>query len=569
MDYTNDSTLSMSQTPHSGVSSLTEWGSDKEAYAHWTASRNDKEEHIAAHPELSVVSFPRGTGIILPIFSLPSKYGIGTFGAEAYRFCDFLHEAGMRYWQILPLGPTSYGDSPYQSFSTVAGNPYFIDLEYLCADGLLESEELEAIPFGEEEEYVNYSLLYNQRYRLLRRAFERAVGKQPLATDETTTIFGYSFLEGDRGTRETLAHFRAENADWIEEYALFQALKAEHFDVQWTEWAPEYRDRDTAALAAFRAEHEEDLLFQIFLQYHFFRQWRALKDYAHEKGLLFIGDMPIYIAHDSADVWAKRDEFYLDESGNPTMVAGAPPDAFTADGQRWGNPLYRWNVIAERNYAFWVRRFRANLNLYDVLRLDHFIGFAHYWTVPAEDETARYGHWEPGPGLSLFLTLQRELGPLPILVEDLGVLSPEVITLREKTGFPGMKPLQFAFGGGSDSDYLPHRFDRHTSIYSGTHDTEPLRTWWEHLDPHIRCLVGDYFALHDSEGVRWGLLRGAISTVADLCVLQMQDILWTDERTRTNLPGTLGGNWKWRLLRDYADPEITKRLRALNALYGR
>lgn len=525
--------------------------------------------HTVELPELMQVSFPRGAGILLPIFSLPSQYGIGTFGPEAYRFCDFLQEAGMRYWQILPLGPTSYGDSPYQSFSTVAGNPYFIDFEYLCADGLLERAELEAISFGEKEEYVNYSLLYQQRYRLLHRSFERAMGKTSLATSETKAAFGYSFLEGDRGTRETLARFREKNGNWIEDYALFQALKAEHFAVQWTEWTPEYRDRDTAALEVFRAQHEEDILFQVFLQYHFFRQWKALKDYAHEKGLLFIGDMPIYVAHDSADVWVHRDEFYLDATGNPTVVAGAPPDAFTADGQRWGNPLYRWDVMAKRDYSFWVQRVRAGLLLYDVLRLDHFIGFAHYWTVPAEDETARYGHWEPGPGLSLFLALQQELGPLPILVEDLGVLSPEVITLREKTGFPGMKPLQFAFDGGSDSDYLPHHFDRRTSIYTGTHDTPPLRTWWEQLDPPIRAFVEDYFALREPEEAHWGLLRGAISTVADLCILPMQDILWTDERTRINRPGSLGRNWKWRLLGDYADPEISKRLRTLNALYGR
>lgn len=558
-----------SKTPQSGVSSLSERGSDREADVRARASRNKEKEHIAAHSELTQVSFPRGTGILLPIFSLPSRYGIGTFGPEAYRFCDFLQDAGMRYWQILPLGPTSYGDSPYQSFSTVAGNPYFIDLEYLCADGLLEHAELETIPFGEEEKYVNYSLLYNQRYRLLHRAFERAMGKQPLVIGETTAVFGYSFLDGDRGTREALARFREQNADWIEEYALFQALKAEHFAAQWTEWAPEYRDRDATALTAFREQHAEDLLFQVFLQYHFFRQWKALKNYAHEKGLLLIGDMPIYVAHDSPDVWVHRDEFYLDATGNPTVVAGAPPDTFTADGQRWGNPLYRWDVMAKRDYSFWVHRVRANLRLYDVLRLDHFIGFSHYWTVPAEDETARYGHWEPGPGLSLFLALQQELGPLPILVEDLGVLSPEVISLREKTGFPGMKPLQFAFDGGSDSDYLPHHFDRRSSIYTGTHDTPPLRTWWEQLDPPIRAFVEDYFALHEPEGAHWGLLRGAISTVADLCILPMQDILWTDERTRINRPGSLGGNWKWRLLHDDADTKLSKRLRALNALYGR
>lgn len=569
MEYRFNEQNTIQETPSDGVSLFSNPGTEEESFTFWSADRNLQEQRTSYPSELEMVHYKRGMGVILPIFSLPSHYGIGTFGKEAYRFCDFLRDAGIRYWQILPLGPTSYGDSPYQSFSGIAGNPYFIDLDFLCADGLLEIEELDAIPFGEEKEYITYSLLYNQRYRLLRRAFARAMGEQERVTNEQEDSVGYSRLEGDYGSPETLSAFREENQEWIEDYSLFQALKAEHFDVQWTEWQEEYRDRNEDALSAFREAHEKDILFQVFMQYHFFRQWRALQNYAHEAGISFIGDLPIYVAHDSADVWANRDQFYLDDKGYPTVVAGAPPDAFTADGQRWGNPIYRWDRMAERKYDFWVARFRANLRLYDILRLDHFIGFAHYWTVPAQEETARNGHWEPGPGMDLFETLQNELGALPVLVEDLGVLSDEVISLREKTGFPGMKPMQFAFGGCADSDYLPHRFPQRTSIYTGTHDSEPLRAWWENLDAHIQYLVGSYFALHQSEGVHWGLLRAAASTVADLCIFQMQDVLWTDARTRTNLPGTIGGNWKWRLPAEYADKSIIQKIRALKNLYGR
>nr|WP_231989340.1 4-alpha-glucanotransferase [Ndongobacter massiliensis] len=540
-----------------------------EAHVCWHEAPQARPPHTVLPAELELVKYPRGLGVILPIFSLPSPYGIGTFGEAAYRFCDFLAKSGVRYWQVLPLGPTSYGDSPYQSFSGLAGNPYFIDLDFLCAEGLLESEELAAIHFGDEIDRVDYSLLYNQRYRLLWRAFERAVGQTERAPLTPSEAFQQAGLSGDCGTREALAQFREQNADWIEDYALFQALKAEHFDVEWTQWADVYRDHHAEALDAFRASHEVEILFQIFMQYHFFRQWEALRAYAHDKGLLFIGDIPIYVAHDSADVWAARDQFLLDEKGNPRVVAGAPPDVFTADGQRWGNPIYNWAVMRDRNYDFWVRRFRANFRLYDILRLDHFIGFEHYWSVPAEEETARNGRWEAGPGFAFFQKMQEALGPLPILVEDLGVLTPEVIALRERTGFPGMKPLQFAFGGGPDSDYLPHNFERRTSVYTGTHDSDPLRTWWENLDPQTRYLVGAYFAISKEEEVRWALLRGAAASVADLCIFQMQDILWTDASSRTNLPGALGGNWQWRLRPDYADPGLAKKLRELIGLYGR
>lgn len=535
----------------------------------WPAASSSHQSHTPLAAELKQVAHPRGLGVILPIFSLPSPYGIGTFGQAAYQFCDFLAEAGVRYWQVLPLGPTSYGDSPYQSFSGIAGNPYFIDLDFLCAEGLLKVEELTAINFGEEVEFIDYSLLYNQRYRLLERAFERALGESEREPARSSKAYEQAHLQGDWGSRESLVTFRRKNGDWIEDYALFQALKAEHFDVEWTEWTDCYRDRDPQALADFRATHEKAILFQIFMQYHFFRQWDSLRAYAHSLGIAFIGDMPIYVAHDSADTWAAQDEFLLDEQGRPRVVAGAPPDVFTEDGQRWGNPIYNWEVMRQRNYAFWVRRFRANFRLYDILRLDHFIGFEHYWSVPADEETARHGQWELGPGFSLFKKLEEALGPLPILVEDLGVLSPEVIALRERTGFPGMRPLQFAFGGGSDSDYLPHNFDRRTSIYTGTHDSEPLRTWWEGLDTPTRRLVAAYFSITSEDEVHWGLLRGAAASVADLCIFQMQDILWTDASTRTNLPGSLGGNWKWRLCPDYADPALVEKLHNLISLYGR
>ena len=505
---------------------------------------------ISSCVELKTLDFPRGMGIILPIFSLPSKYGIGTFGEEAYRFCDFLSLAKVKYWQLLPMGPISYGDSPYQSFSSAAGNPYFIDLDMLCKEGLLEKEEIESVTYGDEPEYINYSLIYNQRYKLLYRAFERAISDNSKVMDD-------------------LEAFRKENSEWLDDYAMFQALKSENLDAEWVNWPKAYRDRDEKALADFKEKHGKEIYFHIFIQYHFFKQWKALRKYAKDKGISFIGDIPIYVAHDSADVWANRRIFKLDESGRSLFVAGAPPDAFTEDGQLWGNPVYDWEKMEKDGYAFWQKRLEANFRLYDILRLDHFIGFANYWSVDAGEKTAKNGSWQPGPSFKLFKTMEDKLGPLPVIIEDLGVITDKVIELREKTGFYSMKPMQFAFDPGMNSDYLPHKLDRRTCVYTGTHDSDTLRTWWSNLDTEVRLLVKKYLALNGEEGIRWGLIRGAASGVSDICIFQMQDILWTGEETRMNIPGTVGGNWKWRLDKDYFDPEIIKKLSSLAKLYGR
>lgn len=500
-------------------------------------------------PELDLVDFRRGLGIILPIFSLPSKYGIGTLGKEAYNFCDFLEESAIRYWQLLPIGPTSYGDSPYQSFSSAAGNPYFIDLDILCQEGLLKEEEASSINFGSEEEFIDYSLIYNHRYKLLYRAYERFM------TDDNNKLI--------------LGKFLKKNIDWLEDYSLFQTLKSYHFDIAWTEWDKPYRDRDRIAIKKFKDKNKEEIFFQIFMQYQFFKQWESLRSYAKSKGISLIGDIPIYVAHDSVDVWANRELFKLDSKGKPTFVAGAPPDAFTSDGQRWGNPIYNWEIMEKDDFSFWENRLKANLKLFDIIRLDHFIGFQHYWSVPFEDETAANGTWEEGPGFKLFKKLQDKLGPLPIIVEDLGVLNDKVIELRDRTGFVGMKPLQFAFGGGPDSDYLPHNLKKRSSVYTGSHDSDTLRCWWEDMNPGLRCLVSEYLAINEDEGPRWGLIRAASSTVADICIFQMQDILWKGKEARMNLPGTIGGNWKWRLLPGYAHASIMKKLKMLANIYGR
>lgn len=498
-------------------------------------------------PVLDKVDYPRGSGIILPIFSLPTRFGIGTMGKDAYAFVDYLVQAGQRYWQILPLGPTTYGDSPYQSFSSFAGNPYFIDLDDLGDLGYLDTDDLENVNFGENPAAVDYAILYNNRYAVLLKAF--------LAHPEIH--------------KEEIEAFQKKNADWLDDFALFMAIKRDQLDLHWRQWPDKYKFRDKEALREFRETHRQLYDFQVFLQYHFFRQWNALRKYANEHGVYIIGDLPIYVASDSADVWANTADFQLDEDMESVAVAGAPPDAFTDEGQRWGNPLYDWKAIEESGWKFWIERMRATLKLYDIVRLDHFIGFQNYWSVPAEEETAKNGEWVNGPGLALFEALQKEFGPLPILVEDLGVLSDPVIALREKTDFPGMRPLQFAFGDDGDSDYLPHRHIQNSAVYTSTHDSDTLVGWWNQSDVITQERVKDYFALTEDEGYIWGILRGASASVADFCIYQMQDVLELGNEARMNMPGSVGGNWEWRIHETYDSQGIAKRLRHLAKTYGR
>ena len=490
----------------------------------------------------------RSSGILMPISSLPSPHGIGTLGAEARRFVDFLADAGQSWWQILPVGPTSYGDSPYQSFSAYAGNPYFIDLDLLCADGLLTQEEVRAVNWGADPSRVDYSAIYEGRYPLLRLATER----------------------GWERDADKVKAFSAENEAWLPDYALFMALKR-HFDMlPWTQWPDEdIRLRRDEAVARYRAELAEDVRLFTYIQYLFFRQWNALRDYAHEKHIGIIGDLPIYVAMDSADVWADPRAFQLDERNVPAEVAGVPPDYFTADGQLWGNPLYDWDAMKADGYAWWVRRIAGASRLYDILRIDHFRGLESYWAVPYGETTAKIGRWVKGPGMNLIGVLTEKFPNIQFIAEDLGYLTPEVRQLLKDSGLPGMKVLQFAFDSREAANYLPHTYPRHCVCYAGTHDNSTLMGWKNDADPADIAAAREYLGLNDEEGFHWGILRGGMSSVADLFVAQMQDYLGLGGEARMNTPGILGGNWQWRMLPGQITPELTVRIAHMTNIYGR
>ncbi len=489
----------------------------------------------------------RSSGVLLPVFSLPSKYGIGTFGRAAYEFVDFLESAGQRWWQILPVGPTSYGDSPYQSFSTFAGNPYFIDLELLIEDGLLTEAEAEA-DWGDNPMYVDYGKIYENRFRVLKLAADRGLKRD--AADA--------------------AAFRKENAAWIENYALYMACKR-HFGMKsWLEWEDEdIRLRKNGAVEKYAALLKEDVDFFVYLQYLFFKQWKALRAYAHEKGVGIIGDLPIYVAMDSADVWSEPKFFQLNEENIPVEVAGVPPDYFSADGQLWGNPLYRYDEMKKDGYGWWIRRVAGASKLYDVLRIDHFRGFESYWAVPYGEKTARVGRWIKGPGMELVGMLTSWFGDVQFIAEDLGVLTPAVKELLADSGLPGMKVLEFAFGVDEPGDYLPHRHPVNCVCYAGTHDNETLLEWRDAADPYELAFAEEYLGINEKEGFCGGVLRGGLASTAALFVAQLQDWLELGKEARVNTPGTASGNWRWRLLPGQASEELAKKIEHKCALYGR
>ena len=480
----------------------------------------------------------RLSGILLHISSLPSPYGIGTMGRAAYDFAGFLREAGQTYWQLLPLGPTSYGDSPYQSFSTFAGNPYFIDLELLAEDGLLDRGALEAADWGSNPRYVDYAKIYEARFPLLRQAFQAGYPQD----------------------RKAVEAFRRENR-WLDNYALYMAVKA-HFGMRsWLEWPDEdIRLRRPAAVARYSRELREDVDFYTYLQFLFFRQWNALRDYIHSQGLQIIGDLPIYVAMDSADVG---------EGNVPTEVSGVPPDYFTADGQLWGNPLYDYDRMARDGFAWWIRRLEGAGRLFDVIRIDHFRGLESYWAVPYGEKTAKVGRWRKGPGMDLVGTLTERFPHLEIIAEDLGYLTPEVHQLLADSGLPGMKVLEFAFDAREPSNYLPHLYDRHCVCYVGTHDNETVVQWRDQTARADLTFARKYLGLSEAEGFHWGMIRGGMASVADTFVAQMQDCLGLGAEARMNTPGTLGGNWQWRLLPGEATPALAKKLRQYTGMYGR
>ncbi len=489
----------------------------------------------------------RHSGILLHISSLPSRYGIGTLGREAYAFADFLHAAGQKYWQLLPLGPTSYGDSPYQSFSTFAGNPYFIDLELLAEDGLLDRAELEEIDWGGEPGYVDYGKIYQSRFDVLYKAFRAGYPRD----------------------REAVERFAKENK-WLDNYALFMALKR-HFGMKsWLQWPEaDIRLHKPEAVERWRKELAEDVQFFSYLQYIFFQQWEALREYIHSLGIQIIGDLPIYVAGDSSDVWAEPEFFQLGEDNVPKEVSGVPPDYFSADGQLWGNPLYDYDRMRADGYGWWIRRVEGAGRLFDIIRIDHFRGLESYWAVPYGEETARKGRWRKGPGMELVGTLTNWFPNLSFIAEDLGFLTPEVHKLLRSSGLPGMKVLEFAFDAREPSNYLPHTYSPHCVCYVGTHDNETVMQWREQADRADVSMARKYLGLNDAEGFHWGMIRGGMSSVADTFVVQMQDCLGLGAEGRMNTPGVPAGNWRWRLLPGDANPSLAKKLMQYTRMYGR
>ena len=498
----------------------------------------------------------RESGILMPVSSLPGPYGIGCFGAEAVKFVDFLAAAGQSIWQILPLSPTGYGDSPYQSCSAFAGNPYFIDLDLLARDGLLKRKDYAFTSWGADAARVDYGLLYERRMPVLRKAYENFLKARPLA--------GYDTPYPDDWYR-----FQFLSADWLPDYCLYMAIKEENGMAGWQEWPRPLRQREPAALAKFRADHAREIEFWAFVQYEFDRQWRALHEYAAAKGITIMGDIPIYVAPDSADLWAGRELFETDAEGRPRRVAGCPPDYFAADGQLWGNPLYDWAYHKNTGYAWWIRRVRHALSIYDVLRIDHFRGFDTYWAIPAGEKTARNGRWEQGPGMDLFRALRLALGDLPIVAEDLGEMFPSVRKLLAESGFPGMKVLQFAFTG-EDSVDLPHNYPRNCVAYPGTHDNNTLAGWFaQELGSAGRKQAKEYFALTEQEGMLRGLLRGVLASRAALAVIPLADWLEAPAACRMNTPGCPQGNWQWRAGEKELSAALARDIRTLTARYFR
>jgi 4-alpha-glucanotransferase len=492
----------------------------------------------------------RSSGILMHISSLPSPYGIGTFGQAAYDFVDQLARAGQRYWQVLPLGPTSYGDSPYQSFSAFAGNPYFIDLDALCDEGLLDRGWISSIRWSDGERQVDYGTIFVQRFPVLRAAFSRA--------------------KENWDRMQALDRFAAENADWLNDYALFMALKDENGGVAWENWPYPLRMREEGALQQARERLADSMRFYQFLQYLFYQQWTNLRAYANERGIQIVGDLPIYVPLDSADVWSAPQEFQLDEQRRPRWVAGVPPDYFSADGQLWGNPIYDWDYMKQTGYAWWMRRMRSACTLFDCVRIDHFRGLSSYWSVAAGAKTARDGVWVKGPGADFVDLLKAEFPAFEIIAEDLGFLTDEVRELLHGSGFPGMKVLQFAFDAREPSNYLPHTYGRHCVCYAGTHDNTTVASWFGEANPDDAAFSVRYLGLNEQEGYVWGMLRGGMGSVANLFIAQVQDYLGLGKEARMNIPGTLGGNnWKWRLLPGEITDELIEKINAMTKMYGR
>lgn len=487
----------------------------------------------------------RKAGILMHISSLPSRYGIGTMGEEAYKFVDFLKKAGQSYWQVLPVCPTSYGDSPYQSNSAFAGNPYFIDLDILCREGLLTESEISNFYFGDNERSIDYKRLFDNRYPVLRKAFARFERNDDY----------YLFVE--------------ENRFWLADYALFMAVKEHNHFRCWLYWDEDIRLCREDAVERYRRELSRSIDFYIFVQYEFYRQWRALKEYANKNGIGIIGDMPIYVALDSAEVWKSPEFFELDANKLPKRVAGCPPDAFSAKGQLWGNPLYNWEYMKSRGYDWWIKRIRMSFKLFDKVRIDHFRGFESYYAIPYDREDAVVGEWEKGPGYALFEAVKDALGEVDIIAEDLGYLTEDVHRMLAQCGYPGMRVLQFAFDPYGDNMYLPHNYKQNCVAYTGTHDNDTFAGYYAATKGDERTFVNDYLGVKRKNDAVNAAIKALMASVADLVIIPMQDYLLQGSESRMNIPSTVGGNWLYRIVKDDINDELAGQICRLTNTYRR
>jgi len=489
----------------------------------------------------------RGAGLLLPISSLPSPYGIGTLGKEAYKFVDYLVEAGQKYWQVLPVGPTSYGDSPYQSFSAFAGNPYFIDLDYLVEEGLITKSQIKKFPWGDNAEYVDYATVYNSRFEILRMAFENS----------------------NYANEDAYRQFEQENSYWLDDYSLYMAVKFRFDNNEWATWDYDIKARQPEAIDRYRNELSGDIAFWKFCQYKFFEQWNNLRKYANEKGVEMIGDIPIYVAMDSADVWAHKELFELDEDFKQVNVAGVPPDAFSEDGQLWGNPLYNWPEMERQGFEWWKQRMASNSKLYDYIRIDHFIGVVNYYSIKADCNNAKEGVWREGPGKKLTDAIDSAIGDTKIIAEDLGVVSPAVRELLAKTGYPGMNIIEFAFDGSPDNSHLPHNYKPNSLVYGGTHDNETVAGFFNAKKASELKYAYEYLGVDNKNDIPAAVLRAAYASVSAIAIFQIQDILEIGNESRMNTPSTVGDNWKWRLTKGALTKKKAKELKRLAEFYAR
>lgn len=489
----------------------------------------------------------RGAGILLPVNSLASNYGIGTFGKEAYKFVDFLEVAGQKYWQVLPLGPTSYGDSPYQAFSAFAGNPYFIDLDILIEEKLISDKDVQGIDWGQNPTDISYDLIYESRFKVLRKAFENSTHKE----------------------MAEYANFLQENEFWLNDYCEYMTVKNQFDSKGWLQWDEDIKQRESSAIEKYITNQPEEMDFWRFIQFEFAKQWDNLKAYANQKQIEIIGDVPIYVALDSADVWINKEQFQLDEDLNPTHVAGVPPDMFSATGQLWGNPLYNWDLMEKQDFAWWKKRMEFSAKMYDLIRIDHFIGIVNYFSIKFGEPTAQNGEWIEGPGAKLLDAINSVLNGKKIIAEDLGVVTPKVIELMEESGYPGMKLMEFAFESDGTNTNLPIYYKNNSIVYAGTHDNETLKGFIENMSEESLGFTMNYLNVKTKEEIHWAFIKSGYASVANTAIYQFQDFLELGNEARINIPSTIGDNWTWRLNNKELTNEIAIKIKNLTVVYGR